>query len=60
MAPEPGVLPLDSCLMAVMTSVSVDGVSRERLTPACGVRSIASSVISDRRFRTYLKCSTHL
>ena len=53
-------LPVESSLIAFLTSSSLGGLFRSVLVSTCGRRAIASALISACLLRTALKCSAHL
>ena len=60
MASAPGAFPVESCLIAFLTSSSLGGLSRSVFVSTCGMRAIASALISAGLLRTALKYSAHL
>ena len=55
-----GAYPVESCLIAFLTSSSLGGLSRSVFVSTCGRREIASALISAELLRTAPKCSAHL
>ena len=55
MASAPGAFPV--CLIALLTSSSLEGLSRSVFVSTCGRRAIASASIAAGMLRTALKCS---
>ena len=60
MASAPGAFPVESCLIAFLTSSTLGGLSRSVFVSTYGRRAIASALISADLLRTALKCSAHL
>ena len=60
MAYAPGAFPVESCLIAFLTSYSLGGLSRSVFVSTCGRRAIASALLSAGLLKTALKCSAHL
>ena len=52
--------PVESCLIAFLTSSSLGGLSGSVFVSTCGMRTIASTLISAGLLRASLKCSAHL
>ena len=60
MASAPEAFPVESCLIAFLTSSSLGGLSRSVFVSTCGRRAIASALISAGLLRSGLKCPAHL
>ena len=59
MASASGDFPVDSCMIAFLTSSSLGGRSISVFCSTCGRRAIASAFIYAGLLRTALKCSAH-
>ena len=60
MASAPVAFPVESCLIAFLTSFSLGSLSRSVFVSTCGKRAIASALIAAGLLKTALKCSAHL
>ena len=60
MPSSPGVLPLDSCLMALIVSFTVVSLSSSFITGLFDTSAMASSDIVDWRLSSWFECCAHL
>ena len=60
MVSDPGALPVERDMTALLTSSTVGESARLGLITTCGRQAMASSLMEEGQMSTLLKCSAHL